>query len=366
MVARRDLMSGTTGVAAGLTLAALQGAAHAQSLPEIRWRMASSFPKSLDTLYGGALEFARAVAELSEGRFQIQVFAAGEIVPGLQVLDAVSNGTVEAGQTALYYYVGKEPALAFATDVPFGLNARLRNAWLHQGGAIELINELLSTFNVHFLPAGNTGCQMGGWFRREIVDVDDFKGLKFRVGGLAGQVWRKLGAVPQQIAGPDIYPALERGTIDAAEWVGPYDDEKLGFHQIAPYYYYPGSWEGGSGTAAIFNLPACHELPAPYQIYCRYAAAWANQWMLAKYDVVNPPALKRLAAAGIRPRPFSPELIDAFRAASDELHAEIAAENPAFKRLYEHMRTFRDQAYLWFQVAEYGFDSYQIRLRNRS
>jgi TRAP-type mannitol/chloroaromatic compound transport system substrate-binding protein len=338
----------------------------AQDAPEVRWRMASSFPKSLETLYGGALEFARVVGELSDGRFEIQVFGPGEIVPGLQVLDAVGNSTVQSGQTALFYYVGKSPALAFATDVPFGLSSRLRNAWLYQGGAIELLNELLTGFNVYGLPAGNSGCQMGGWFRREIRTPDDVRGLKFRIGGLAGQVWQKVGAVPQQIAAGDIYPALERGTIDAAEWVGPYDDERLGFHKVAEFYYYPGWWEGGSSPSIIVNLAEWDRLPKRYKAIWRYAAAWANHWILAKYDMVNPPALRRLVAQGTQLRPFSPELMEAFRAAAEQLYAELSAKDAMFKRLHDHMRAFQKEAYLWYQVADYSFDTFQIRSRGKS
>ena len=239
---RRDFIKVTGMGVAGATMAA---PAIAQSMPEIKWRMTTSWPKSLDTLYGGAEMMAKAVADATDNKFQIQTFAAGEIVPGLQVLDAVQNGTVEMGHTASYYYFGKDPTFAFGTSVPFGPNQRLNQAWYTLGGGKEVLNEFYKNYNVISLLAGNTGCQMGGWFRKEINTVDDLKGLKFRIGGFAGRVLQKLGAVPQQIAGGDIYPALEKGTIDAAEWVGPYDDEKLGFYKVAPHYYYPGWWEGG-------------------------------------------------------------------------------------------------------------------------
>src|SRR6266480_4088111 len=253
--------------AAGLAAAATAVAkpAIAQSMPELKWRCTSSFPKSLDTLYGAAEIFAKAVAEATENKFQIQVFAAGEIVPGLQAADAVTNGTVEMCHTASYYYVGKDPTFALPCAVPFGLNARMQNAWTYFGGGIDLTNEFYKKYNIYSLPAGNTGCQMGGWFRKEIKEPGDFNGLKMRIGGYAGRVIQKLGAVPQQLAGGDIYPALEKGTIDAAEWVGPYDDEKLGFYKVAPYYYYPGWWEGtGMGTAYI-NQKAWDGLPPAYQ-----------------------------------------------------------------------------------------------------
>src|SRR3712207_6792618 len=245
----------------GLAAGAVAKPAIAQSMPEVRWRLSSTFPKSLDTLYGAAENFCRYVSEATDGRFQIQPFAAGEIVGTFQAFDAVSNGTVEMIQAPGYYYLGKDPALAVFADIPFGLNARQKAAWLNHGGGNELVNEYLAKFNVHAIPAGNTGTQMGGWFRKEIKSVADVQGLKFRIAGLAGEVFAKLGAVPQQIPGGDIYPALERGTIDAAEWVGPYDDEKLGFAKVAPFYYYPGFWEGGPAIHFFFNSAKFKELP---------------------------------------------------------------------------------------------------------
>ena len=264
--------------------AAISAPALAQSAPEIKWRMPASWPKSLDTLYGGCEFFARRVSELSDNKFQIQVFAAGEIVPGLQVLDAVQNGTVECGHTSPYYYFGKDATFTFGTDLPFGMNVRMRNAWLYHGGGLELINEFHKGYGTLFLPAGNTNCQMGGWYRKEITSLDDLKGLKFRVGGFAGIILSRLGVVPQQIAGGDIYPALEKGTIDAAEWVGPYDDEKLGFVKVAKYYYYPGWWEVGPTVGLYVNLQKWGDLPKLYQNILQSAAAETNQWMSAKYD----------------------------------------------------------------------------------
>ena len=282
----------------GLAAAAIAKPAIAQSAPEIKWRLTSSFPKSLDTIYGAAETFSKAVAEATDGKFQIQVFAGGEIVPGLQAADAVTNGTVEMCHTAPYYYVGKDPTFAFATSVPFGLNSRQQNAWFYHGGGMDLMNEFFKGFNIHSMPGGNTGTQMGGWFRKEIKTPADFNGLKMRIGGLAGKVIAKLGAVPQQIAGGDIYPALEKGTIDAAEWVGPYDDEKLGFNKVAPFYYYPGWWEGGASLHFFTNTAKWAELPKSYQAILTSAAAMANVDMQAKYDARNPGAIKRLVQDG--------------------------------------------------------------------
>ena len=238
----------------GIATSTIAAPAIAQSMPELKWRLTASWPKSLDTLYGAAEHLSKRIGELSENKFQIQVFAAGEIVPGLQVLDAVQNGTVEMGHTASYYYFGKDPAFTFGTALPFGLNTRQQEAWQFQGGGMELLNDFFKTYNCWGQPTGNTTCQMGGWFRKEIKSLDDMKGLKFRVGGFAGRILAKLGVVPQQLAAGDIFPALEKGTIDAAEWVGPYDDEKLGFVKIAKYYYYPGWWEGGAQPHLLINL----------------------------------------------------------------------------------------------------------------
>ncbi|AMJ59292.1 TRAP transporter substrate-binding protein [Bosea sp. PAMC 26642] len=351
--------------AVGAAAAAVAAPAVAQSNPEVKWRLASSFPKSLDTIYGGAEVMAKMVSDLTDGKFQIQVFAAGEIVPGLQAADAVTNGTIEMCHTVSYYYVGKDPTFAVAASVPFGLNARQQNAWLYQNGGNELFNEFYKKFNIYGMPCGNTGAQMGGWFRKEIKTVADMQGVKMRIGGIAGSVLQKLGVVPQQIAGGDIYPALEKGTIDGAEWVGPYDDEKLGFSKVAPFYYYPGFWEGGPTVHAFVNLDKWNALPKAYQAALTAACTYANTQMAAKYDVQNPAALKRLVGAGTQLRPFSQEILEACLKASNELYAEISAKNPDFKKAIESMAAFRSDQYLWWQVAELSFDVFQVRSRAR-
>ena len=288
----------------GAAATVLAAPAIAQSNPKVNWRLASSFPKSLDTIYGGAEVLSKYVSEATDGNFQIQVFAAGEIVPGLQAADAAAAGTVEAAHTVSYYYWGKDPVWALGAAVPFALNARGMNAWQYHGGGIDLFNEFLATQGLVGFPGGNTGVQMGGWFRKEIKTVADMQGLKMRIGGFAGKVMERLGVVPQQIPGGDIYPALEKGTIDAAEWVGPYDDEKLGFYKVAPYYYYPGWWEGGAAIHFFINKTKWAELPKTYQAILSSAAALANVDMQAKYDARNPAALKRLVQAGAQLRPF--------------------------------------------------------------
>jgi TRAP-type mannitol/chloroaromatic compound transport system substrate-binding protein len=357
---RRRFVTATAmgGAVLGAAASVLPKPAIAQALPEVKWRMPSSFPKSLATLYGGAEYFAQQVAAMTDGKFQITPFAAGEIVPALQVLDAVQNGTVEIGQTAPYYYIGKDPTFAFGSTVPFGFNARQQQAWIQHGGGLELMNELLKDYNIIGQFAGNTGAQMGGWFRKEIKTPDDIKGLKFRIAGLAGSVIAKMGGVPQQIGGGDIYPALEKGTIDAAEWVGPYDDEKLGFYKIAKYYYYPGWWEGNAQLWMLFNLQKYNELPKAYQAVLNAACMASNNWMQAKYDAENPVALRRLVANGTELRPFSREIMQAAYKASFEVYDEIAAKNPRFKKVYENWKAFRADEYLWFRVAENPFENF--------
>lgn len=359
---RRDFLKVT---AAGAAATAVASPAIAQSSPEVKWRLASSFPKSLDTIYGGGEQLAKYVAEMTDNKFQIQVFAAGEIVPGLQALDATSNGTVEMSHTVSYYYVGKDPTFAIFASVPFGLNTRMQNSWLDQGGGNQLANDFYKKYGVVGMPCGNTGTQMGGWFRKEIKTVADLQGLKMRIGGIAGQVLAKVGVVPQQLAGGDIYPSLEKGTIDAAEWVGPYDDEKLGFSKVAKYYYYPGFWEGGPTVHAFTNLEKFNALPKNYQAILTSAAAHTNAWMPARYDMQNPGALKRLVASGTQLRPFTNEVLDACLKATNELWAEISAKNADFKKAIDAMQAYRSDQYLWWQVAEYTNDSFMIRSRTR-
>ena len=247
---RRDVLTAGLALAAGSTLAA---PAIAQTQPSIRWRLTSSFPKSLETIYGGGEFFADRVSKLTDGKFNIRVFAAGDLVPAFQALDAVQQGTVELCHTATYYYVGKDLTFGFGTALPFGLTTRQQNAWMYHGGGIDTLNAFFKDYGVIAFPAGNTGAQMGGWFSNPVNTLADFKGLKMRIPGLGGQVMARIGAVPQALPGGDIYPALERGAIDATEWVGPYDDEKLGFYKIAKNYYYPGWWEPCSMYHVMVN-----------------------------------------------------------------------------------------------------------------
>src|SRR5436190_2600072 len=338
MKRRQFLKTAGVGLAASTAIAA---PAIAQSSPEIKWRLTSSFPKSLDTLWGAAETFAKYVGEATDGKFQVSTFAAGEIVPGLQAMDAVGAGTVECCHTAVYYYVGKDPTFPLFCAVPFGLNSRQQNAWFYDGGAQKLMDDFTKKFNVVSMLGGNTGCQMGGWFRKEIKEVADLNGIKMRIAGLAGNVMAKLGVVPQQLAGGDIYPALEKGTVDAAEWVGPYDDEKLGFVKVAPYYYYPGWWEGNAALHMMVGLDKWNALPKSYQQILRMAAADSNSWVTAKYDADNPKALRSLIAAGAKLQPFSQQILEASFQAANEVYAGLTAKNEHFKKVFDSQMAFR-------------------------
>ena len=349
---RRDFLKGAGSASlVGAAVLAPQ-LAQAADTPVVKWRLASSFPKSLDTIYGAAEILSKRVAALTNGKFDIRVFAGGELVPGLQVLDAVQNGTVECGHSASYYYVGKNMAFAFDCAMPFGLTARQQNAWMVAGGGLELMREFFKGYNIVQFPGGNTGTQMGGWFRHEIKSLADLKGLKMRIPGLGGKIMARLGAVPQTLPGGDIYPALERGALDAAEWVGPYDDEKLGFYKIAKHYYYPGWWEGGPQLSFMVNQQKWNALPTQYRQAFEVAAIEANATMLAQYDAKNPPALMRLVQEGVKLHAFPKDVMLAARRTAFELFDEEAAKNPAFRKIYIEWKRFRDSEIQWFKVAE--------------
>ena len=333
----------------------------AQSLPNIRWKMATSWSTALDTLYGAAQTVAQRVQDMTNGRFRIDVFAGGEIVPGLQVLDAVQQGTVECGHTAASYYIGKNPALAFATGVPFGLTAQQQNAWLIQGGGNQAINQILADFNTIAFPAGNSGTQMGGWFKREINTVADLKGLKMRIPGLAGEIFTRLGVNVQVLPSGEVFLALERGAIDAAEFTGPYDDERLGLNKAAKFYYYPSWWEGGSTLHLIVNLSAWEKLPKEYKNILQAATLQANTECLAKYEARNAPALKRLIEGGTQLRPYSSEILTTAQKITRDYYEENRIQSESFRKMYEPWKQFQDLISSWHAVGELGYSRFAIK-----
>lgn len=331
-----------------------------RTVERVRWRLASSFPSSLDTIYGAAEVLSKRISEMTEGNFTIRVYEGGELVPPLQVLDAVQQGGAEVGQTGGYYYTGKNPALAFDTCVPFGLTPRQQTAWLREGPGGEAMRKVYSDFGVIPFQGGNTGVQMGGWFKRQVESLNDLKGFKMRIPGLGGKVMDALGVSVQVLAGGDIYPALERGAIDATEWVGPYDDQKLGFHQVAKNYYYPGWWEPGPNLSFLVNQDAWSKLPMAYQAAFEAACAEASMAMQTRYDAKNPAALQSLLKTDITMRPFTDEIMRGAQEASTALLEDIAAKDPAYRKLYEDWKTFRKQSFDWFGTAELAYGRFAM------
>jgi TRAP-type mannitol/chloroaromatic compound transport system substrate-binding protein len=343
------------GLAGILTLGAAP-AVHAQTA--VRWRLASSFPKSLDTIYGAAEVFAKKLNDMSGGKFQVSVHAGGELMPPFGVVDGVQNGTVEMAHTAPYYFVGKDETFAIGCAIPFGLNSRQMTAWMYEGNGLKLMREFYAKYNIISFPGGNTGAQMGGWYRKPIKSLEDMKGLKMRIGGFAGKVIERLGSVPQNIPGGEIYQALEKGTIDAAEWVGPYDDQKLGFHKVAPYYHFPGWWEGGPQLDFFINQKAFDALSSEQKAMVEAAAAQAHTEMQARYDAHNPAALKQLVAAKTQLVQMPKPVMDAAFKASMEIYSELSAKNPSWRKVYTDYAKFRAEQNLWFRFTEATFDRY--------
>src|SRR5512133_386798 len=351
---RRSLIK-NAGIA-GVLAAGVAPAVHAQAA--VRWRLASSFPKSLDTIFGSAEVFSKAVKDMSGGKFEISIHAGGELMPAFGVVDGVQNGTVEMAHTAPYYFHGKDETFALGCAIPFGLNSRQMTAWMYEGNGMKLMREFYAKYNMISFPGGNTGAQMGGWFRKEIKSVADLKGLKFRIGGFGGKVLAPLGAVPQNIPGGEIYQALEKGTIDAAEWIGPYDDQKLGFNKVAPFYYYPGWWEGSLNLEFYVNQKAFNALSSENKAIVQAATYEAHVTTQARYDARNPGALKQLVAAKTKVLPFPQTVLDASFKTAMDLYADLEKTNPDWKKIYDDYRNFQRDEILWFRFAEGRFDSF--------
>jgi TRAP-type mannitol/chloroaromatic compound transport system substrate-binding protein len=347
---------------AGVLATGIAPAVHAQAA--VRWRLASSFPKSLDTIFGSAETFSRTVKALSGGKFEVSIHAAGELMPAFGVVDAIQNGTIEMAQSAPYYFTGKDAIFAFGCAVPFGLNARQMDSWMEHGNGRKLMDAFYAKYNIRSYSAGNTGTQMGGWYRKEIKTVADLKGLKMRLGGgLFGETMAKLGVVAQNMPAGEVYQALEKGTLDATEFVGPHDDEKLGFNKVAPFYYYPGWWEGGAELEFFVNTKAFDALSPENKAIVDAATKVAARDMTAKYDAVNPLALKRLVAAKTQLKPFSKPIMDAGYKAAMEVFAEHEAKSPEFKKIHQDMRAFQRDQLLWSRFSEYRFDSYMTGVK---
>jgi TRAP-type mannitol/chloroaromatic compound transport system substrate-binding protein len=334
------------------------GIATDSSLPRVRWQMVTSWTNSLDIIFGEVQALCDRISTMTGGKFTIEPYAAGEIVPALEVLDAVQKGTVECGHTASYYYVGKNPALAFGTAMPFGLSAQQQNSWLYHGGGLEAMHRLYSDFKVINFPAGNTGAQMGGWYKKEIQSLKDLNGLKMRIPGLGGKVMSRLGVNVQVLGAGEIFLALDRGAIDAAEWVGPYDDQKLGLNKAAPYYYYPGWWEPGATLEIQINQSQWDKLPSEYQAILQTVAMESNLDMLSKYDALNHNSLQNLIANGTKLIPYSQEILQAAQTAALEIYQENARQNASFKQIYQEWEQFRTSVSQWNQINELSFANF--------
>lgn len=323
--------------------------------PRIGWRMATSWPESLNIVFGTAKLICDRVSQLTNGSFAITAFPAGGIAPPVEILDTVQAGSAECGHTAGYYYTAKNPALAFATSVPFGLTPNQHLAWTYSGGGLDLLREIYADFNTINFPAGSTGNQMGGWFKRKVSSPADLKNLKIRMPGLGGEVMKRLGAQVQTLPPDEILAALERGSVDAAEWVGPYEDEKLGLHKSAPYYYYPGWHEPGTTYELLVNLTAWNQLPKDYQQALRTATSEAHLTMLSQYDAANREALQRLISGGTELTAYSSEIIGSARQEAFELYEEFANQDAGFQKVYDQWNAFRKGIYQWNRINEQSF-----------
>jgi TRAP-type mannitol/chloroaromatic compound transport system substrate-binding protein len=357
---RREFLGGSA-----LGAAAISAPALAQSAPEVRWRLISAAPRSADIRFGGAELLARYVAECTDGRFRIELAGPGDVAGATGAAQAAAAGTVEAALGTADELFERDPSFGLLAGAPFALNTRQYAAWWYENGGIDLANEFLAKAGLYALPAGNGGARMGGWFRRELGGADDLKGLRVAATGLAGELFNRLGAAPQRMTAAESVSALEKGTLDGAESMSPVEDEKLGFAKAAVFIHYPGWWSGTTPTLLWLSLPKWRELPKSYQAILSAGAAQVNQVVTARFDGRNPAALRRLVGAGAQLRPWKEDVIEAGYKAAGELYADLSGRNPDFKRLWDSMRAFRGEEYLWFQVAEYTFDNFMIRARAR-
>lgn len=342
--------------------ASLSAPALAQTRASIRWRCASGFTEQLETLYGAAVTICDAVSAATDGRFVIEMVEPVGGATGLGPLDALSAGDVDLLHTAPHYFAERDPAFAFGSGLPFGLNQRLTDAWLTEGGGLDLLNRFLAGFNVVAIPAGNTGAQMGGWFNKEINTLDDLRGVRFRIGGFASEILRGFDVQPVALAPEQIVAAFEADEIDAAEFAGPADDVALGLQQVARYLYYPGWWEGGVSLMSMINRDSFDALEPSDQAVIRHACALANVATMARYDSRNPPVLAELEAAGTIVRPYSYDILEACFVAAEQTYRDIAAGNAPFAEMLESYMEYRRAGYAWFRRSEYAYDTFLTML----
>ncbi len=354
---RRNLLK--KGAIAGAAVAASAlgaGSAQATSSEKIRWRMVTSWPPAFPILQTGVERFAKRVEELTNGRLTIQVYAGGELVPPLGVFDAVSSGSVHCGHSAAYYWAGKCNAAQWFTCVPFGMDAQGMNAWFYFGNGLKLWEEVYKPFNLVPRPAGNTGFQMGGWFNKKINSMADFKGLKMRIPGLGGKVLAKAGGAVVLLPAGEIYTSLERGVIDATEWIGPCHDIRMGFYKVAKYYYYPGWHEPGSTLEFIMNKKAYEALPADIKAAVETAAAELNVTMLSEFETENAKALAELKRSHkIQLLRFPDEVMEGLKRLAAETISETAAKDPLAKKVNEDFMAFKKKLAAWNEISEKSY-----------
>jgi len=353
---RRDFLkkTGTAAVAAAAGSAIAAPAVIAQK--KYNWKMVTTWPPGLPVLQTGTERFAKRLKEATDGRITVQVFAGGELVPALSVFDAVSQGTVECGSGASYYWAGKAPAGQWFSSVPFGLNAQGINAWFYSGGGIKLWEEVYAPFNVIPRPQGNTGVQMGGWFRKEMKTIEDFKGLKMRIPGLGGKVIAKAGGTVVLLPGGEIFTSLERGVIDATEWVGPLHDLRMGFYKAADYYYYPGWHEPGTCLEVIFNKKAYESLPKDLQAIVDAVAMETNLWSLSEFEAGNGAALRTLISEhNVNLVRFPEPVLNDLRKLAKETLEEEADKDPMSRKVHEAFKKFKEQVGVWGSVSERAY-----------
>lgn len=347
---------------AGVLAAGIAPAVQSQEVQ--RWRLVTSFPKVLDTIYGGAEKFAQSLRLMSGGQIEVSVHSAGDLMPAFGVMEGVQDGVVEMALTAPYYFTDQDYCFALGCAVPFGLTARQMDAWMEYGGGRKLMDDFYAQYNIKSLSAGNTGTQMGGWYRKEIKTVADLKGLRMRAGGgLLGDALQKLGVQAINMPIGDVHLALEKGRLDAVEFVGPYDDQKLGFGKLAPYYYYPGWWEGGAELAYFINAKVFAALTPELRAMVEAAAALAAKDLTAKYLASNPAALKKLLSERVQPRAFPRELMDAGFKAVMATMVEHEAKSTQFKKIHRSMRSFQHDQLLWDRFSEFRYASYMSAVR---
>lgn len=341
--------------------AASQPADESSSLsdqPFIQWRMVASWPKDLDMIYGQAAKLCQRISEMTNGRFTITPYEAGELVGGLEILDAVQTGKAECGHTCSYYFVDQSPALAFATSVPFGLTSRQQFAWLYGGGGLEAMQEIYKGLGIMYFPASTVGANMGGWFRKRIDSLADLKGVNMRIAGLGAQVLSRLGVEAKVLSSDKIFEAMESGEIDAAEWTVPYDEEKLGLNRVAPYYYYPSWTEPGVIIDAVISLEAWNELPTYYQTVFKTAASEISLTSMSEYIALNSDSIDRITRSGTTVLETKKEIMDAAYKETFALYAELSKKDSTFKAVYEQWSEFREKVYRWDLINETSYANY--------